>query len=103
MNVRVSCRREEVSETIRKDVTKMRNGERRMGKWGGYGGGEWGWRMGNGEWGMENGEWRTGNGERGMKNGEWGMENEEWETGNGERGMRFLTYIGVEIPHLSYM
>ena len=31
------------------------------------------------------------------------MENEEWETGNGERGMRFLTYIGVEIPHLSYM
>ena len=34
-----------------------------------------------------------------MGNGEWGMGNGK----NGEWGMRFLTYIDVEMPHLSYM
>ena len=58
----------------------------------------------NGEWGMGNGEWGMGNGAMGgMGNegsGEWGM---GWGMGNGEWGMRFLRYIDVEMPHLSYM
>ena len=32
----------------------------------------------------------------------WMLLKREWEMGNGEWGMRFLTYIDVEMPHLSY-
>ena len=31
------------------------------------------------------------------------MGNEQWGIGNGEWGMTVLTYIDVEMPHLSYL